>query len=304
MQTPIVEADRPAMTPATRMAQLAWAIGSAPLLNDALAPHPALTAAQARQWWHDWQPPAPPIAEPDIRLGSDFEKLWQYWLSTHPHWQLLAHNLPIREQGRTLGEFDLIVQNRVSGEQEHWELAVKFYLGFGDLDQPASWHGPQFRDRLDHKLVHLRDEQLCWRTRPAGQAVLQAAGLAPTQTRAIVKGRLCYPLVAATTSAAKNAAAFAAADHERGYWGTATEWRAWLSQQTEPVQFARLARSEWLGTDAQVARGGFADLLALLPGIGERPLALRVWRGTQEWPMAFVVPEDWPARASAHQLAV
>lgn len=295
-------ADFVAADPATRMAQLAWAIGSAPLLNDALAPHPALTAAEAAQWWRDWQPCAPPAAEPDIRLGSDFEKLWQYWLGAHPHWQLLAHNLPIREQCRTLGELDLLVRHRVSGEQEHWELAVKFYLGFGDLNEPASWHGPQFRDRLDHKLIHLRDEQLCWRERPAGYAALQAAGVAPIRTRAIVKGRLCYPLAAPDISAA-----FAAPGHERGYWGTAAQWQDWLSQQTVPVQFAYLARTEWLGISvaksAQAERYSFAALQARLPGLGERPLALRVWLGEQEWPMAFVVPDDWPARAAVHQVA-
>lgn len=278
----------------TRLAQLAWAIGSPPLLNTALHPHAALTAAEAAHWWQQWQPTAPPPASDHIRLGSDFEQLWQCWLSEHPRWQLLAHNLPIRESNRTLGEFDLLVRDRETGEQEHWELAVKFYLGYGNLDQPQSWHGPKFRDRLDHKLRHLRDDQLCWKDRPAGQACLVAQGLAPQRSRAIVKGRLCYPLAQADADAN-----FAASGHEKGLWATVTQWRHWLAQQTAIPYAAPLTRTEWLGVETTTPALPFTDYLSSTMAPDQRPLALKLRVANKVWPMVFVVPEDWPDRARA-----
>lgn len=290
--------ESPAVDAVTRLAQLAWAIGSPPLLTTALHPHAALTAADAAHWWQQWQPTAPPPASDRIRLGSDFEQLWQYWLSEHPRWQLLAHNLPIREANRTLGEFDLLVCDRETGEQEHWELAVKFYLGYGDLNQPHSWHGPQFRDRLDHKLQHLRGEQLCWKDRPAGQLILRAAGLAPSRARAIVKGRLCYPL-----GQQNGSAQFAAPGHERGYWATAAQWREWLMQQSLPVAARPLHRTEWLAAAADTELHPLSHWLTSAPAPGMRPLALRLKVGATIWPMVFIVANDWPERAQQAQLA-
>ena len=275
---------------ATRLQQLAWVIGSPPLLNQALLPHAALTVAEAAQWWLDWQPATPPLNH--VRLGSDFEQLWQYWLCDHPHWQLLVHNLPVREHSRTLGEFDLLVRHRQRDKQEHWELAVKFYLGFGDLDRPASWHGAQFRDRLDHKLDHLRDEQLCWKDRPAGQAALLAAGLAPQRARAIVKGRLCYPL-----GQENDCAVFAAAGHDHGIWATAEQWCCWLQQQAGEVMARPLARAEWFAAGPDRQWQSLTEILLNAPKPGQRPLVLRLACGERRWPMAFVVPCDWPDRA-------
>ena len=56
-----------------------------------------------------------------------YERLWQYALCQAPDLQLIAANLPIRQNGSTLGELDLLFCDDQG--VHHLELAIKLYLG-------------------------------------------------------------------------------------------------------------------------------------------------------------------------------
>ncbi len=129
------------------------------------------------------------------RLGLYFEALWHFFLDCEPSVELLAHNLPVREAGRTVGEFDCLYRCRDSGDTVHLELAVKFYLytgpGSGATgDDRADWLGPGRRDRLDRKLSHLARQQTRLADDPAAQRLVAARGLTPDRVEVVVKGRL------------------------------------------------------------------------------------------------------------------
>ena len=68
------------------------------------------------------------------RLGIYFERLWQFFLQQDPQVELLAHNLPIHDSGRTLGEFDCLYHCHQRQCDVHLELAVKYYLGYPPSD--------------------------------------------------------------------------------------------------------------------------------------------------------------------------
>ena len=174
------------------------------------------------------------------RLGRRFEALWQHWLRAHPRWQLLANGLQVKLQRQTIGEFDLLVRDRQTTDVEHWELAVKFYFGDGVLDDPASWWGLSRQDRLDRKILKLQHQQLCLAATDAGQAALQAADIQVTATRAVVKGRLFYPLVTP-----HHHAQFAAPGHLRGTWASAAAWLAWCHEHGDLPVFP-YPREQWL----------------------------------------------------------
>ena len=105
------------------------------------------------------------------RLGLYFERLWHFWLADDPATTLLAHNVAVREDGRTLGEFDCLYHCAVRDRCVHLELAVKFYLWDEDT---RHWLGPGARDRLDLKLEHLWQRQIRLSQQTAAQPVLQA----------------------------------------------------------------------------------------------------------------------------------
>ncbi|NQD36592.1 DUF1853 family protein [Permianibacter sp. IMCC34836] len=266
-------------------AELEWAIDSPPLLTDLLLPHQSFNAAECRQLWLQWQPATGPDWQLPKRLGRRFEALWQYWLASHPRWQLLASGLVVAEAKRTLGEFDLLLRDRQTGQVEHWELAAKFYLGEGDLEDPANWHGTLHRDRLEQKLAKLCQQQLMLGHSSAGKAALVRAGLSLQQTRAIVKGRLFYPLAQRDARVS-----FAAPDHERGCWATRAEWRDWLSTQGELLAMP-VAHEHWLARIPQaVCRDSFRELL-LQPHWPSFSTFL-----LSNGEMAMVVPDDGQAR--------
>ena len=121
--------------------------------------------------------------------------MWHFFLDNDAEVDLLAHNLPVRDATRTLGEFDCLYRCRKSGDIVHLELAVKFYLytgsgNSGTGDDRADWLGPGRRDRLDRKLDHLAMHQTRLAGQPAAQQLLRDRGLAPDRMEVAVKGRL------------------------------------------------------------------------------------------------------------------
>ncbi|MBN7797994.1 DUF1853 family protein [Parahaliea mediterranea] len=131
------------------------------------------------------------------RLGLYFERLWHFFLARDPAVELLAHNLPVRENGRTLGEFDLLYYCHERRRHCHLELAVKFYLGYSapGCDTPGAsrwrdWLGPNSRDRLDLKLDRLLDHQVRLADHPSARAVLARLGVTDPLREVEMKGYL------------------------------------------------------------------------------------------------------------------
>jgi hypothetical protein len=135
----------------------------------------------------------------DRRLGLYFERLWHFFLAQDPATDLIAHNLPVQQDGRTLGEFDCLYYCRERERHVHLELAVKFYLGHhttlpghqpGDL---SDWLGPNARDRLDLKVSHLLARQSRLAETTAAQELLDHLGIDAVQREIEVKGWLFQP---------------------------------------------------------------------------------------------------------------
>ena len=124
-------------------------------------------------------------------IGRYFERLISRWLQEQPSISNFHENLRIQGEHQTLGELDLLFTHE--GQCHHWELAVKFYLGVGDLSNAASWHGPRARDRLDKKLEKLVGKQLQLPSFAATQELLAQLGMPAPQSHAFVKGYLFHP---------------------------------------------------------------------------------------------------------------
>lgn len=234
---------------------LRWLIASAPLLTpagDPRWPMPAFYQAlsdDSQPLWQQLADDPQPLLDfmaqrPVRRLGLYAENLLCFWLQhpDNPRYRLVAEHLTIRREQLTLGELDFLVQDRRSGEVEHWELAVKFYLGRPANALDDVWVGPGLADTLARKYQHLINHQLVWQDHPEGQAVIQQAlaraGLPSCRlrVRCWMKGRLYYPM----PSLAVSAPIHACSEHERGNWIAGTP------SSTRPDMHERLHRRRWV----------------------------------------------------------
>ena len=210
--------------PAVR--DLAWAIGS-PVLID--ASYPAYLNRVVDDAWCNTQlqrntawlagldkEPQPLhqfiVARPTRRLGLYFETLIAFWLTHMPDTQIIATNLQVQNDQRTLGEYDFLFRN-ASGEACHWEAAIKFYLQVEASPEQHSFIGPGTRDRLDLKLGRIFEHQLRLGLTPAGSNAIPQ-GVKLDKTQAFIKGYLFYHEATIT----KFAIAGVSATHLSGWW--------------------------------------------------------------------------------------
>jgi len=169
------------------------------------------------------------------RLGIRFEALLSFWLNDHSnHWhdfELLAKNIQLKDEKRTIGEVDFIIENKLTHEIEHWELSLKFYLGEGAL-QPYEWRGLNDRDTFGRKIKHTLQKQF-----NVDRIHLPELGEKTINKRvAIFKGRLFYP-DQVLDSAKESLANWLHPDHLQGTWGY---------QLPSEINWRRAARREWL----------------------------------------------------------
>lgn len=225
------------------------------------------------------------------RLGVYFEHLYACLITEVLGWELLARNVQISAGGRTLGELDFLVRHPGTGEVEHHEIAVKFYLGAGAGD--PRWYGPNSADRLDLKVKRLLEHQVNMAFHPASQTLLNQKGLPlPVRSRVFMPGYLFYP-------AARNCPLPAeSADHPmHGFWYRASQCPLSLEQ------CVLLRKPDWLGPWQQSDQPDGVQAMAQAARIasGEPPRLFAqlkrdndgMWR---ECARFFLVPPWWPER--------
>ncbi|MBH0086659.1 DUF1853 family protein [Psychrobacter sp. SCQQ22] len=128
------------------------------------------------------------------RLGFHFEGLLSFWLEDgfarelHPY-ETLANNIQLFNGKQTTGEIDLILYNHQDKLVEHWELAIKFFMGSAPFE-PVNWVGINANDNLQRKMTHMQTKQFrtVWiDTENHGQVKID-------KRYGIIKGRFFLPI--------------------------------------------------------------------------------------------------------------
>ena len=128
------------------------------------------------------------------RLGFHFEGLLSFWLEDgfarklHPY-ETLANNVQLYNGKQTIGELDLILYNHEEKLTEHWELAIKFFMGSPPFE-PINWVGMNSNDNLQRKMTHMQTKQFCsiWvDTEKHGQVKID-------KRYGVIKGRFFLPM--------------------------------------------------------------------------------------------------------------
>ncbi|MFV8570578.1 DUF1853 family protein [Marinobacter sp. SBS5] len=284
-------------TPTIR--HLAWLCEAPQLLASPISFHPMefLPGDYLSTLTHwDNNPEAAPsrlIAPMEKRLGHYVERLYEVMLSDLMGWEVVLKNQQIRTEKQTLGELDFLLRNPVSGELEHHEIAVKYYLGVPAANEPTLWYGPNARDRLDLKTNHMLSHQSQMTQRPETRSVLAELGIQETiKPRIFMPGYLFYPSEVAGTLPDT-----VPDDHLTG------KWRYAADLDTEDTsRWVRLNKPHWIGPwnqkgkpDANAARATLqwveAESVPALFAEMVWQAELSCWVEADRW---FVVPSSWP----------
>ena len=90
--------------------------------------------------------------EDQFILGKYFERLLHFFFENFPNYELLLAGKQFIDGQRTKGEIDFIVRDSAKEENIHFEVAVKYYMGYKSSSKHAMWIGPNGMDSLDKKI--------------------------------------------------------------------------------------------------------------------------------------------------------
>jgi len=224
---------------------------------------------------------------PGARLGKYNESLWSYWFRHHLDYELLYENLQLNVDGITVGEFDFIVRDLKTGKICHWEVAVKFYLGYNNTLHQSSWYGLQFNDRLDVKVNRIIDHQCQLSQLPAGREFLASKNIVIDETRVIVKGRLFYPPESEQGPEGSHP------DHLKCQWKTLQQFNQ--DHQKHSLKWIALNKSEWLAPRSPDQDGlSFENLIDDFEQQKKSlPVSVAGLDNEKEVFRIFVLPDGW-----------
>lgn len=277
-------------TPEVR--DLAWAVMSAPLVQLPGAVHwPSADwyscayhniEEQLRELDRNASPLLEKIAQRKAtRLGFYFETLIEMWCELEAAIEVIATNPQIsRADGSTQGAFDFLV--KVNGQVEHWECAIKFYLGQSDPNQAdkSLWYGPGRNDRLDLKLGHMDATQLQLSKTPEARAWLKEQALEIGKIRSIVKGCVFYP-TQESIAAPENATT----EHRKSIWVEASRFENEYRQRGRWIHLPRLS---WLAPRSEAELAQSEEIQTI-----QKPVLLSRCENGWEAERIFVVPDGW-----------
>lgn len=288
---------------------LAWLLHAPNLLTTAYPGRPTLDELgladpQRRRAWLREIEASPQGLEATVgasikgRLGHYHEALWHFLLEHAPNTRLLAHNLTIRDDKRTLGELDLLYVTRHDPRPIHLELAIKYYLGLPDGPEDsasqARWIGPGCADSLAIKHHRATTHQLPLAARPESAATLLAYGVPPLSQRLAMLGVLFQPWARDTPLPPPRDSALQA---PFGVWLTLGRWPTFRRLAEADTHGAFLDKPHWL---APPPEAGLASLATLSAGLEQHfasrhsPRQLVLKHANGYWQRLFIVSDDWP----------
>lgn len=95
-----------------------------------------------------------------IRLGHQMEHVFKQLITQNQTYKVLLFNLAIKNQTRTIGEIDFILENCITKEIIHVELTYKFYLIDTSISEPMHQIiGPNRKDSFIAKMRKIKNKQ-------------------------------------------------------------------------------------------------------------------------------------------------
>jgi len=241
------------------------------------------------------------------RLGNYFESLIHYWLSEIMRCNRVETGIPVRENGKTLGELDFIFRQAQSAFSVHWEVAVKFYMCIASTVDEAKdmkfYVGQKLQDRLDLKIARSFNSQLKMPEQAAAKVALENLGLDEPESQLLVKGRLFYPVEHDWENhPGPNGVS---PHHLRGWWSAFSDQET-LLPSLKSCSWIALSKGQWLSpvsVEIDTALMDESDLIFFLKeqfdggssGVQVAQISQDRNGAWQELTRGFVLPRGWPS---------
>ncbi|MEO1012217.1 MAG: DUF1853 family protein [Bacteroidota bacterium] len=132
----------------------------------------------------------------NIRLGHQMEYVFKQLISHDGSYEIVLHNLPIKKEGRTIGEIDFILREVGTQKLIHVELTYKFYIVNPEISEPIHrLMGPDKRDMFFTKMEKIKNRQFFLLHTLEGTKALMDKGLDVNHIshQACYKARLFIP---------------------------------------------------------------------------------------------------------------
>ena len=223
------------------------------------------------------------------RLGEYFEILLRTWTDEIPPARLLGAGVQVNGSGGTVGEFDLLFAR--DGAVHHWELAVKYYLGYPGESGPV-WYGPDPRDVLGEKWKKMRRQQLRLSQDPLGRQALRRLGIRDhVQPRAFVKG---YLFEALNPNFRTHDHPHANPDASRGFWVHRVDLAEHRPRVPAGTRWLRLGRLRWMAPVVVSDDEQLFELDELVAQFPDEALFVAGVHEGEELARGFIVDDCWP----------
>ena len=230
----------------------------------------------------------------DHRLGHRFETLLTYWFKHNGRHQILAQNLQVNDGQRTLGEFDFIVKDLLTGKVQHWEVACKFYLGINNTKTTENWVGPMLKDRLSIKYDAMQNRQSLLSEQPPAHQVLKEKGINIDQRICLMKGRLFHPFQQKTIYPS-----LIASHHQQATWLRPNQFLDTYKETT--FRWLALNKNQWMASQVYSSQLNYLNTQDMLDFFlsreNTRPLCIAGFSDKKstviETERLFLVAKDW-----------
>ncbi len=243
-------------------------------------------------------------AENSKLIGKYFESLVKFWLEYGiSSYELIASNLQVNSNGRTMGEFDFIIHDKINDKFVHLEVAGKFFLANRNVSEHGEFVGPNGLDNLKTKLEKFQNEQMHLSENPDSQKLLGKLGINQKLEKTILlKGYIFYNYNYFFNDSYTQPA-FASPNHLKGWWIRINEANNFFEQKNS--KWIIVERKNWVSrvyypSEKQIITSGvllgklqeyfhnnsYPILVAELDG-AENGIPFETSRG-------FVVSNSWP----------
>jgi len=183
-----------------------------------------------------------PEAIPErIRLGHQMEHVFKQLIEHSQDYEIVLHNLPVKNENRTLGEIDFILKDVRSQALLHIELTYKFYIIDPEISEPIhQLMGPNRRDMFFTKMEKIKNEQFQLLHSKEGSKALHDNNIDSTKIshQTCYKAQLFEPYgVGSVTIRPLNTNCF------KGYW---LRFENFKTTEFKPYAFYIPFKSQWV----------------------------------------------------------